>query len=346
MLEDGRRRKQAGHESVYRSAVGSSGCTLFTVRALRIAPGATPAVVEVPDPTVDAGWALVRVRLAGICRTDVELARGYMAFSGTIGHEFVGEVTAAPGAEEWIGRRVAGEINFSCGRCERCAQGLGRHCATRTVMGIVAADGAFAEFVRVPIANLHPVPDGVSDADAVFVEPLAAAFEILAQIPDLDGRRALVLGDGKLGMLVAQVLRNAGARTTLVGRHPEKLDRARALGIDCGPVVPNVDVVVDATGSADGLRTALDTVRPRGTVVLKTTVAAEHRLDLAPAVINEITLLGSRCGPFAPALAALASGAVRVDTLVDARYGLSDGAGALAHAARPGAFKILLDPTD
>lgn len=242
-----------------------------------------------------------------------------------------------------LGARVVGEINLPCGVCLACAAGLGRHCPARRVTGIVGADGALAELLVVPTGNLHRVPDAVPDRAAVFTEPLAAAFEILAQLPPLAGARAVVLGDGKLGLLVAQVLADAGARVRLAGRHPEKLGRARVLGIDTGTPEPGADVVVDATGAPQGLADALRLVRPRGTVVLKTTVAALHQVDLAPAVIHEVTLVGSRCGPFPPALAALTSGRVSVAPLVDAVYPLGDAVAALARATAPGALKILVD---
>jgi len=298
-----------------------------------------------PEPTFDPQReALVRVHLAGICSTDLQILAGYMGYTGVLGHEFVGEVLEGPTV--WQGRRVVGEINFACGACERCAHGLGRHCATRQVLGILGADGCFAERVRVPLANLHAVPAGVSDEQAVFCEPLAAAFEIPEQVHLAPGCRAVVLGDGKLGLLIAQVLRRCGARVEVVGRHPAKLDRVAGLGITTRladePLEGNADLVVEATGSEAGLRRAMQTVRPRGTLVLKSTVAAEHHLSLAPLVIDEITVVGSRCGPFAPALAALAAGEVQVEPLIDAVYPLEQGLEAVAHAQRKGAAKVLL----
>jgi threonine dehydrogenase-like Zn-dependent dehydrogenase len=242
-----------------------------------------------------------------------------------------------------VGTRVVGEINLACGRCDWCARGLGRHCPTRRVTGIVGADGAFAELLAVPVVNLHPVPDRVPDEDAVFTEPLAAAFEILDQVPDVAGARTAVLGDGKLGLLVAQVLAGAGAHVTLAGRHPEKLARAARLGITTGDPPAGADLVVDATGARTGLAAALALVRPRGTVVLKTTVAAAHEVDLAPAVINEVTLVGSRCGRFPPALDALRSKRIQVAPLVDGVYPLGDAVDAFTRAAAPGTFKVLVD---
>jgi threonine dehydrogenase-like Zn-dependent dehydrogenase len=288
------------------------------------------------------GEAVVRVHLAGICRTDVEITRGYLDFRGTPGHEWVGHVEAADDAA-WIGARVVGEINLACGTCSTCQAGLARHCPTRRVTGIVGADGAIAEWLTVPASVLHRVPGGMPDREAVFTEPLAAAWEIVEQLGTVAGAETVVLGDGKLGLLAAQVLGAAGARVRLAGRHAEKLTRARALGIHTGEPARGADLVVDATGSPDGLVAALTLVRPRGTVVLKTTVAVEHRLALAAAVIDEVTIVGSRCGPFAPALAALADGRVAVAPLIDAVYPLDDAVAAVARAASPGTLKVLVD---
>lgn len=315
------------------------------MRALRWDGSRLALARDLPPPTLAAGDALVRVALAGICRTDVEITRGYLDFRGTLGHEWVGRVVAA-GDPQLVGRRVVGEINLACGRCALCAAGLGRHCPTRRVLGIVGADGAFADLIVVPERNLHLVPDGIPDTAAVFTEPLAAACEILEQIGAVSGARAVVLGAGKLGLLVAQVLVRAGAEVIVAARHPAQQARAARLGITGVTPQPGADLVVDATGNADGLRQALALVRPRGTVVLKTTVAGEHRLDLAPAVVNEITLVGSRCGRFAPALEALADGTVAVEPLIDAVVPLDEGVGAFDRAAAAGAMKILLDARD
>jgi len=305
------------------------------------------ALVERPDPKPSPDEALVRVSLAGVCRTDLELVRGYMGFRGVLGHEFVGRVLAGP--PEWRDQRVVGEINFACGRCPTCAKGLRRHCPERRVMGIHEADGAFAEAVLVPVENLHRVPDGVPDERAVFVEPLAAAFEVLAQVEVPAGARALVLGDGKLGLLLAQVLHDAGARVTAIGRHREKLALLAARGIETCPCAEfhgeRAPLVVEATGTLSGFRRAVELTEPRGTLVLKSTVAARELLDLAPLVIHEITVVGSRCGPFPPALDALQAGRIDVGPLVSERIPLADGALALEHAARPGALKVLIDCT-
>ena len=312
------------------------------MRALRWDGTRLALARDAPDPRPGAGEALVRVHLAGNCRTDLEITRGYLGFRGTPGHEWVGHVLAADDPA-LVGRRVVGEINLGCGICQSCRAELGRHCPGRRGLGSLGAAGAFAELIAVPAANLHPVPETIADREAVFTEPLAAAFEILDQMPSLAGAHAVVLGDGKLGLLVAQVLAGAGAEVVLAGRHETKLARARALGIRTGPPPPGADLVVDASGAPDGLALALALVRPRGTVVLKTTVAAEHRLDLAPAVINEVTILGSRCGRFPPALAALAARRVSVAPLIDAVYPLDDVVAGFARAATPGTLKVLVD---
>ena len=290
--------------------------------------------------------ALIKVHLAGICSTDLQIFKGYMDFRGVPGHEFVGSVVEGP--LELIKKRVVGEINFACGRCDYCNRGLGRHCPSRSVMGILGADGAFAEFVSVPVPNLHVVSESVSDEEAVFTEPLAAAFEILEQVQLNPGDEVLVLGDGKLSFLCAQVLRLASANVALVGKHPDKLKLIKRSGVrtmllsDWKP--KQFDVVVEATGSPSGLQLAMSAVRPRGTLVLKTTIAGEHKVSLAPLVINEITVVGSRCGPFVPALDALRERSVSVTPLIEKIYPLSEGIAAVAHAGNPGARKILLQP--
>ena len=310
--------------------------------------GAAARVVEreTPDPRPD--WATVRVALAGICNTDLEIARGYMGFRGVLGHEFVG--TVAEGPAEWQNRRVVGEINFACGACERCDTGLGRHCAARSVMGIQGADGAFAEYVAVPVANLHRVPDILPDEVAVFCEPLAAACEILEQVALTPDQSCTVLGDGKLGLLIAQVLAAAGARVLCVGRHSEKLAILRKRGIATELLskwltqhVDSADLVVEATGRAEGFRLALEATRPRGTLVLKSTVAETPNVDLSPVVIDEIHIVGSRCGPFPSALEALLKSSVDVRPLVSRRFDLAQGVEALEAASRPGAGKMLID---
>ncbi len=297
-------------------------------------------------PVPDQSTAIVKVHLAGICSTDLQIFKGYMKFRGVPGHEFVGSVSHGP--KEWSGKRVVGEINFGCGNCEFCARDLTRHCPNRTVMGILNADGAFAEYVAVPVENLHPVPGSISDEQAVFTEPLAAAFEILRQIQISTGDEILILGDGNLGNLCAQVLRLTGAKVTVLGKHRDKLELIKRAGVrtmllnDWKPRL--LDVVVEATGSAVGLELAISAVRPRGTLVLKSTIAGAHQVSLAPLVINEINLVGSRCGVFPDALEALAVNHVSVAPLIEQVYPLEHGIEAIQHAERHGARKILLRP--
>jgi len=308
--------------------------------------GVAARVVERPPPEPRPGEALVGVRVAGICNTDLEITRGYMGFRGTLGHEFVGMVHDGP--PEWRGRRVVGEINFACGTCAWCVRRLGRHCPTRRVMGILDADGAFAELVSVPVANLHAVPDTVTDEAAVFVEPLAAAFEILEQVHITAEHDCLVFGDGKLGLLIAQVLQQTGARVLAVGKHPDHLAWLARRGIDTVTLdawrPTPADIVVEATGSAATLAVALAATKPRGTLVLKSTVADPTPVPFATVVINEICVVGSRCGPFEPAVRALAAGAVEVTGLIAARRPLAEGVAALGEAASRGTLKVLLVP--
>lgn len=298
-------------------------------------------------PALSQGEALVRVTLAGICNTDLEITRGYAAFRGVLGHEFVGVVERSD-RPELVGRRVVGEINAACGACSWCAAGQGRHCPQRTVLGIAGRDGAFAEYLRLPERNLVVVPETVSDRQAVFTEPLAACFEVPEQVHLQPGWKVAVLGDGKLGLLMAQVAALLGCEVVAAGRHPEKLailarrDIATASPGDLAP--RSFDLAIDCTGSAGGLAAAAALVRPRGTVVLKSTVAGTSELNLAPFVVDEITVVGSRCGPFGPALRALAAGRVAVEALISAEYPLSRAAEAFAHAQRKGTLKVLLRP--
>lgn len=288
--------------------------------------------------------AIVTVHLAGICSTDLQIFKGYMGFKGIPGHEFVGSVIEGP--SPLVGKRVVGEINFGCGACAACRRDLSRHCPNRTVMGILGADGAFAEYVAIPAKNLHALPDHVSDEEAVFTEPLAAAFEILTQIQLDPGDEVLVLGDGKLGNLCAQALRLTGAKVTALGKHPDKLALIKKAGVRTVQLTDwqarLFDVVVEATGSASGLEMALAATRPRGTLILKSTIAGNHQVSLAPIVINEINVIGSRCGPFPDALEALAETRVLVTPMIEKIYRLVDGLAAVQHAARAGAKKILL----
>jgi len=317
------------------------------VRALKFTNNALRFDASYPDPKPADGEALVRVHFAGICATDLHIIEGYMGFSGVLGHEMVGTVTA--GSPRWIGKRVVAQINCPCGKCDMCSSGLATHCRKRTVMGIAGRDGCFADFVAIPEANLHEVPTSVSDEEAVFVEPLAAAYQVLAQCP-LDSKMTVsVVGPGRLGLLVAQVLAATGCKLTAVGRSRNSLDRCDKLGIQAlhaGDVSlrNDRDVVVDCTGSPDGLRLAMSLVRPRGTIVLKSTYAAGNAvaLNLAPLVINEVKLVGSRCGPFPQALHALARKAIEVRSLISKSQPLEQGVAAFELCRRPGLLKVLL----
>jgi len=298
-----------------------------------------------PRPRRPDGFALIRLLCGGICNTDLELQRGYYNFQGTPGHEFVGEVIAADDSY-WIGRRVVGEINLACAACEWCKRGWGRHCPRRTVLGIVKHPGAFREFLTLPLRNLHRVPPGISNEQAVFVEPLAAACEILDQVRIPSGAPVAVLGDGKLGLLIAQVLKSHGADVHLYGHHREKLRIADALGIDSrarkNTPAAAYDWVVDATGSSLGLTQAVKMTKPRGTVIMKSTVHGVVAIDSAPMIVNEITLVGSRCGRFEPALKLLKSGRVEVDKLISETLPLKKAPLAFRRAVQTGAMKVLL----
>jgi alcohol dehydrogenase len=302
---------------------------------------------DVPPPERREGFALIRLLRGGICNTDLELQRGYYNFSGTPGHEFVGEVVEA-GSRHLIGRRVAGEINLGCGDCAWCRRGMCRHCPSRTVLGIVRHPGAFAELLTLPECNLHVLPDALTDDIAVFLEPVAAACEILDQVRIPCGSEIAVLGDGKLGLLISQVLHAHGYRVHQFGRHIDKLRIAERAGVTvdvAGEHMPQAayDWVVDATGSPDGLRTAVAMARPRGTVILKSTVHGMVPVDAAPVIVNEITLVGSRCGRFEPALELLERGVVNVADMISARFPLREAKRAFERAAAKCVLKVLLD---
>lgn len=297
------------------------------MKALVFEPGRS-RVRDVPLPRPRSGFALVRVLISGICNTDLELRRGYHGFSGIPGHEFVGRVEGPKGSA-WIGKRVVGEINLGCGRCALCRSGMSRHCARRTVLGILGHPGAHAEFLTLPESNLREVPEAISDDEAVFTEPLAAACEILDQVPVSRATRAAVLGMGKLGILVAQVLENAGATVARLSRS----SRARR---------QSFDLVVEATGSPAGIPRALELVRPRGTIVWKSTHHEPARFDAAPLVVNEVTVVGSRCGRFEPALELLKSGKIDLTTMISAEFPLSQAPKALTLAGKSGVRKVLL----
>jgi threonine dehydrogenase-like Zn-dependent dehydrogenase len=300
---------------------------------------------DYPDPHPGPGEALVRVSQAGICNTDLEIIRGYMGFTGVPGHEFVGVVEEAPGSN-LVGQRVVGEINAYCGECPTCLRGDQSHCPNRWTLGIAGHDGAFADYLTLPVRNLHPVPAGVSDDAAIFVEPLAAALEIPEQVHICPTDRVVVLGDGKLGLLVAQVLALLGCDLEVVGRHREKLEilRRRGIPVHLEKMLPEkgADVVVDCTGSPEGFAVARALVRPRGTLVLKSTFHGDVSLNLSSLVVDEVNLVGSRCGPFMPALRLLERGMVDVLSLVHASYPLEEGLEAFERARMPGVLKVVL----
>lgn len=318
------------------------------MHALRFENGAV-TVAEVAEPN-NGAEALVRVRLSGICNTDVEIVRGYAGFEGTLGHEFVGVVERAPGAEQLLGRRVVGEINAGCGRCGLCLSGDPRHCPARSVLGIVGRDGAHAEFLQLPVVNLLPVPDEIEDERAVFAEPLAAAWGITERAQVTKETRVAVIGDGKLGLLCAQALALTEADILLIGKHPGKLRIAERRGIETATLERvrgrerRFDVVVEASGAESGFALALDLVRPRGTLVLKSTFHGATRVDAARIVVDEISITGSRCGRFAPALDLLKNNRIDVESLISEEYGLRDGVRAIERATQRGVLKVLLKP--
>jgi threonine dehydrogenase-like Zn-dependent dehydrogenase len=318
-------------------------------------------------PRLRPGWALIRVRLAGICNTDIEILRGYHNFHGTPGHEFVGEVAELSGAsakekKRWLGRRVTGEINVACSAygfrpvCAYCKRGLKTHCERRTVLGIVAHDGAFAEYLALPLENLHAVPGSVSDEKAVFTEPLAAACQILEQINVRAFGAAAVLGDGKLAQLIALVLRTKIRHVVLYGKHETKLALARRAGMatqkvrgdagDLRRIKKTFPLVVEATGSPGGLRLAQRMTEPRGTLLLKSTFHGTAQVETWPIVVKEITVVGSRCGPFAKSIALLRSGKVDPTPLITKTFALKRAPSAISYAQRPGMLKVLLTGCD
>jgi len=299
---------------------------------------------DLPIPTPPEGEALIRVLKAGICATDGALVRGYYPYTGILGHEFVGIVESEG---KWKGKRVCGEINAACGKCEQCLNGRRTHCDNRTVLGIVNRHGAFAEYLTLPFENLHPVPDSVSDDEAVFAEPLAAALEIQQQIQVKPTDRVIILGDGKLGLLCAQTLALTGCNLLVLGRHRSKLDILSARGIrtafaDDAPK-HRADIVVECAGKPESFELARKWVRPRGTIILKSSYVGAVSADLASIMVNEITVLGSRCGPFAPALDLLARKLVDVKSLIHARYPLREGVAAMEKAQERGVLKVMLE---
>jgi threonine dehydrogenase-like Zn-dependent dehydrogenase len=303
-------------------------------------------VRNVRRPRPLKGFATIRLLVGGICKTDLELQRGYYGFRGTPGHEFVGEVVSADNPD-LAARRVVGEINLACRKCDWCRKGLGRHCPARTVLGIVGHPGAFREFLTLPETNLHIVPDSISNEEAVFVEPLAAASEILDQANIPDGAEVAVVGDGKLGLLVAQVLNAHSKNVHLYGRHKNKMRIAEQAGVSVTAVKQKLpsnvyEWVVEATGSREGLKQAIQMTRPRGAIFLKSTVHGPVQFDTATVVVNEITIVGSRCGRFEPALALLKSQKINVADMISETMPLADGKHAFALAAKPGVLKVLV----
>ncbi|QLH05895.1 MDR/zinc-dependent alcohol dehydrogenase-like family protein [Nitrosopumilus ureiphilus] len=299
-----------------------------------------------PEP--NSAETLVRVNLAGICGTDLEILDGYMKYSGILGHEFVGTVEKSENSE-LIGKRIVGEINVGCGVCDSCKNGMSRHCPNRTVLGILKRNGAFAEFVSLPEKNLHVLPDSISDEQAVFIEPLAAAFEIKEQVKLDPQWNVAVIGDGRLAQLIAQVLKLSCINTTCFGRHKNKLQSLDKLGIKTKIGIESsdeftFDLVVEATGSNSGFSDTMKLTRPRGIVILKSTIASRENLDLTPTVVNEITLIGSRCGLFKPAIDALATGMVTVDDMIDSTFPLEKFQEAIIHAKKPDTLKVFLKP--
>ena len=303
---------------------------------------------DVPVPSPPSGETLIQVCLAGVCGTDLELMDGYYPFRGILGHEFVGKVTEAQDDPSWIGKRVVGGINASCGECENCIAGLPSHCERRTVLGIVDRHGAFAEYLTLPVINLHEVPASIPDEAAVFTEPLAAALEIKEQVQIHPEDHVLLIGAGCLGQLIAQTLILTGCDLQVVARYETQrsLLDARNIVTITEDAVPSrkMDVVIEASGSPGGLELALEAVRPRGTIVLKSTYKGMLEVDSSSIVVNEIKLVGSRCGPFKPALSLFEKGEVDPTPLIAERYPLSEGLTALRHAARPGVLKVLLQP--
>lgn len=305
-------------------------------------------LAEVPKPT-NENEALIRVTKSGICNTDLEIIRGYAGFSGIIGHEFVGIVESSTD-KSWLGKRVVGEINAGCGACDLCLGGDSRHCPTRTVLGIHARDGAHAEFVSLPNVNLLEVPANVSDNQAVFTEPLAAAYGILEQVDVTPETKVAVIGDGKLGILCAQAMALASRNSFLIGKHKDKMRVAEARGVegvllaDAPKLNRTFDVVIEASGSESGFANALDLLKPRGKLVLKSTFQGKTNLEMWRVVVDEITIVGSRCGRFAPALELLRDGKVDVESFISEEYSLNDGVAAIEKAQQKGAMKILLKP--
>ncbi len=325
------------------------------MQALVLANGKVEYTRSYPEPKPESDELLIAVELAGICATDLEIIKGYMGFSGVLGHEFVG--TVVKGARDLMGKRVVAEINCVCGKCDMCHSGLSNHCRERKVIGIKGHDGAFAEYLAVPRRNVHVLGNTLSNETAIFVEPLAAAMQIVQQVPIEDRHKVIVVGDGRLGLLAVQVLAAAGGKgnVVLLGRHEHKLTFAEKRGIqgillDDMLIKPQWDVVVDCSGSPEGFETACKLVRPRGKLILKSTWATEsvgradfRPVDISPLVINEVTLIGSRCGPFANAVNALTAKQVETNGLITSRFKLAQGVEALEKAKEAEQIKVVLE---
>jgi threonine dehydrogenase-like Zn-dependent dehydrogenase len=301
---------------------------------------------DIPMPHPEGSEALIRVRMAGVCSTDLELIRGYYPFAGIPGHEFVGDVVSSPTEPTWVGKRVVGEINIACGKCEMCRSGLTRHCEERRTLGIYDWDGAFAEFLVLPLTNLHEVPDHIPDESAVFTEPLAAAYEILEQIQIIPENRVIIIGAGRLGQLVAQVLQGIGCELEVLARHSKQRELLEKRNINTISEMSlgdkKYDVVIEATGSPDGFILATKCIHPRGRIILKSTYKGNIDVNLSAIVVDEVTLMGSRCGPFEPALKLLAEGKAEPELLIEAVYPLEQGRIAFQQAAMPGVLKVLI----
>jgi threonine dehydrogenase-like Zn-dependent dehydrogenase len=303
---------------------------------------------EIPNPLPEQGQALIRVLLSGVCSTDLELLRGYYPFSGIPGHEFVGEVVSSPEDPSWLGKRVVGEINIACGYCETCKSGLTRHCENRKTLGIYDWNGAFADYLVLPLANLHEVPQHVTNEMAVFTEPLAAAHEILEQTTINQTDRVLIIGAGRLGLLTAMVIQPVGCKLDVVSRHEKQrklLEKCNIQSISEQNIgLKKYDIVIEATGSVDGFAQACKSIRPRGRIILKSTYKGNSEVNFSGIVVDEVTLIGSRCGSFDPALQLLAEAKVDPIPLIEAIVPLEQGVNAFELAARPGILKILIKP--
>jgi len=321
---------------------------LATTMAAALFDGRLRYVTDYPVPARKPGWALIRVRIAGICRTDMEIMQGYLGFRGVLGHEFIG-VVAESDDPSWIGKRVAGDINAACGRCEWCAQRLGRHCPHRTTLGIVNHDGCLADYCVLPAANLLEIPAPIPDERAILLEPLSAACEILEQIPIRGEERIIVLGDGRLGILCTWALATVGSDVTLLGHHAGKLALAQWRGIKTAIAADfaasgGADIVVEASGSAQGISTAIELCRPRGRIMLKSTLALPQNINLAPIVINELSVIGSRCGRLSDGLRMMQDYPdMPLAKMITARYPLAQVEDVFARAIQSDALKVLID---